>query len=444
MPIDSQFEEFLNAEAIAHHLSKAEREAFVLALNGLDAIAIAAQLDIRPEAVRQRLSQVYQKFEIQGKGPIKLAKLQQLVQSRYQDYQAIAPDADSCINFACIPPRQDWGEAPDLSVFYGRAAELQTLTEWILEEKCRLIALLGMGGIGKTALSVKLAKQLEPEFDFIIWRSLRNSPPIEEFLTDLLAFFCDPNAADRSSDVAETISQIIDYFRRFRCLLILDDLEAILQPGDRYGRYQSGYEPYGDLLRRIGEIPHHSCAIALAQEKPREISLLASPSQPVRLLKLAGLERSEAEKLLQEKQLTGSQSNWHQLIHDYRGNPLALRMVATTIQEVFNRNVDEYIECQTLLLSDLFIEILEQQFNRLSPIQKEILLCLAKDSNPHSIQTLQEALGTEMSTSDLIEHLEALSGRSLIETFKHQHTHETLFTLQPVINKYVKKYARLP
>jgi len=69
-------------------------------------------------------------------------------------------------------PIQDWGEAPDVSVFYGRNAELTMLEQWIVSDRYRLVALLGMGGIGKTALSVKLAEQIQGEFEYVIWRSL--------------------------------------------------------------------------------------------------------------------------------------------------------------------------------------------------------------------------------------------------------------------------------
>src|SRR5512139_1328646 len=34
---------------------------------------------------------------------------------------------------------QDWGEAPDVSLFYGRTTELTHLTQWILQDRCRLI-----------------------------------------------------------------------------------------------------------------------------------------------------------------------------------------------------------------------------------------------------------------------------------------------------------------
>src|SRR5438128_10831424 len=74
--------------------------------------------------------------------------------------------------------RVDWGEASDGGPFYGRAKELAVLEEWMVAQGCRLLAVLGMGGIGKTALAIQLARQLQPSFERIFWRSLLNAPPI--------------------------------------------------------------------------------------------------------------------------------------------------------------------------------------------------------------------------------------------------------------------------
>src|SRR5439155_9756794 len=42
--------------------------------------------------------------------------------------------------------RVDWGEALAVPTFYGREGELATLCQWVLQERCRVVSVLGMGG----------------------------------------------------------------------------------------------------------------------------------------------------------------------------------------------------------------------------------------------------------------------------------------------------------
>ena len=83
----------------------------------------------------------------------------------------------------------NWGKAPEISVFYGRLQEQKKLKRWILKEKCRLVTLLGIGGIGKSTLAVKVGKEIQSEFDVVIWQSLQNQLPPEEILTNILKIF---------------------------------------------------------------------------------------------------------------------------------------------------------------------------------------------------------------------------------------------------------------
>ena len=78
------------------------------------------------------------------------------------------------------------GTLPRVSSFYGRESELALLTDWLLEQHCRVVSILGMGGIGKSALAVTLMHRVADQFDAVIWRSLRDAPPCEPLLDELL------------------------------------------------------------------------------------------------------------------------------------------------------------------------------------------------------------------------------------------------------------------
>lgn len=183
-----------------------------------------------------------------------------------------------------INPRQDWGDAPDASIFYGRTAELKTLERWIVQDRCRLIGLFGMGGIGKTSLAVKLAKQLQGEFDYLIWRSLRNAPPIQNLLVELIQFFSNQQEAQPAT-LESSLLRLLDYLRMYRCLLVLDNGEAIMRYGNCGGSDQKGYEGYAQLLQCVGETHHQSVVVLTSREKPVEIAVNEGESLPIRSLR---------------------------------------------------------------------------------------------------------------------------------------------------------------
>lgn len=223
----------------------------------------------------------------------------------------------------CIPSSiyTDWGEAPDVSIFYGRQEEINTVKQWVIQENCRLITLLGMGGIGKTSLSVKLAQQIVETVNVwspvsVIWRSLRNAPPVEDILAELIQFLSEQHETNLPNSTNGKILLILKYLRSARCLLILDNAESILKAGDRTGRYRDGYEGYGELLRCVAETSHQSCLILTSREKPQGLAKFEGESLPVRSLQLMGLPKAEGQELFHVKgKFTASEAQWLSLIH---------------------------------------------------------------------------------------------------------------------------------
>ncbi|MEH2143270.1 NB-ARC domain-containing protein [Nostoc sp.] len=336
--------------------------------------------------------------------------------------------------------RLDWGEAIFSSVFYGRTEELTTLEQWILNEHCRLVALLGIGGIGKTALSVKLAQKIQDNFEYVIWRSLREAPPVKIILSNLIQFLSDEQETEGNlpESFSDRVSRLLYYLQNYRCLVILDNAESILRSGSRAGLYREGYEEYGELLRRIGEATHQSCLVLTSREKPKELALLEGEALPVRSLLLNGLKVGEGQEILKLKGLSAAEDECKVMIERYAGNPLALKIVATTIQDIFDGNMTDFLQQDTSVFGDIR-DVLEQQFERLSDLEKDIMYWLAINREPITLSELREDIVSPMPQAKLLEALESLGRRSLIEKVTPMLIEKTgsLFTLQPVVMEYV-------
>ncbi|MEG5042028.1 MULTISPECIES: NB-ARC domain-containing protein [unclassified Microcoleus] len=333
-------------------------------------------------------------------------------------------------------PRLDLRDAPEIKTFYNYPnSPLTALETWILEQNCRLLTITGMAGTGKSAIARHLIPQIQTQFDRIIWRSLRTSPPLETTLKTLIQFLSNQPEINLPTNSDAQLSILIETLRDNRCLIILDDVQQILSSGQLAGHYKPGYENYGTLFKLIGEIPHHSCLILNSWEPPSDIITFTDDNSAVCLLQLTGLGPAATE-LLREKGLL-EEEKWPELINLYQGNPLWLKLVAQTINNLFGGRVSQYLSYQPVFLGDELTPILQQHYQRLSEIEKQVISQLSNEIEPVSFtQWMAKCQGSQ---SELCKAIQSLGRRGIIEKLTCES--EIVFTIPPVLKQYVKMIA---
>jgi WD40 repeat protein/DNA-binding SARP family transcriptional activator len=309
---------------------------------------------------------------------------------------------------------------------YGRQAELASLHTWVLDEGCRLVGIFGIGGQGKTALAVAFAHAMaeagqaqrpaderEAGFGHILWRSLINAPPLAEVMQEWLAVLAGQAATTLPVGIDQQLSLLLEHLRRQRCLLILDNLESILQ-SDARGGYRPGYEGYGELLRRVAEKQHRGCLLLTSRERPQDLIRLHEDTAQLRLLSLAGLPAGAGRQMLRARGLAGEVADLGELVRHYSGNPLGLKLVAETVQSVFAGDIGAFLQAETLVFDDIRA-VLDQQFERLPPLEREVMLWLAIVREPVPFAVLRDLLGQPPASRALLEAVRSLLRRSLLE-----------------------------
>ncbi|OIP68831.1 MAG: ATPase domain-containing protein [Oscillatoriales cyanobacterium CG2_30_40_61] len=314
--------------------------------------------------------------------------------------------------------------APKITHFYDRTTELNTLSHWLIDQNTRLTSVLGLSGIGKTTLVKQFVDLNLQHFDIIIWKNIKLSPSLDSILTEILTSI-NPDSVLTDNK----LTQILNLFRDQKCLIILDDIQELFIKEKSAGQYKSEYRDYQPFLTMITETEHQSSLILISQEKCQEMISLDEELYPVKCLDLEGLDSIEILKNygLQD------QDSWSTLIQLYEGNPVYLKDIASLIKKIFSGKVSEFLQENSLIITEGIKSRLNQIFERLSLIEQQIIIELSQDNHPVSREDLRERLS--LSSMDLINGLDSLTKRYLIKIIESD---QVLFSLSPVVREYIK------
>ncbi|MBC5796251.1 AAA family ATPase [Sphaerospermopsis sp. LEGE 00249] len=323
--------------------------------------------------------------------------------------------------------------SPQIIKFHNRETELQTLTQWILNQNTRLTCILGTSGIGKTTLTKRFIDLNLDKFEIIIWKTLKYPKPLTQLLNDLFNT-CQKQPKETLDD---KIKQLLDILTNNKCLIILDDIQNLFTPGELAGKYQPEYQDYQTLFKLVTETQHQSNIIVISQEQCPEMESLDPELYPIKSLELSGLYHPE---ILQNTGLT-NQDSWLNLITLYQGNLMFLKTITVLITKNYDGEVADFLAENILHITQQMQSYFQDKFNRLSPIEQQIVLQLSKFEKPISREELRQRLAQKLNLSsvDFNNGLQSLQQRYLVVKIKED---KVMFSLSPVFREYVKNYCK--
>lgn len=224
----------------------------------------------------------------------------------------------------------------DETRWVGRESLVNALAEKI-QANCRVLVLVGITGIGKSSLAVRLS--LEPTIAqaWSVIKLIRfdaDQHAFEQFARQLLEQI--PSTSEFDQNPQKLVNDLVTHLQTYPCLLILDMVEEILEAGDCGElRYKDDlFTKFFDQLVKVESMP--SRLILTSQDRP-PVMAEGRYQERSHLEQLKGLNAAEAVELFAIWEVhpkTDIEGEYLQrIIQIYEGHPLALGVIAGEIRE---------------------------------------------------------------------------------------------------------------
>jgi len=352
---------------------------------------------------------------------------------------------------------------------------LDALHDWWLDEhKSNVIALVGIGGAGKTAIVHEFSAQLDDENHseacrptdlprpaaLFVW-SFYEAPCVEDFLTELLSYLTCREFEPASRRA--TVFQVLEVFEQFsgnRILIVLDGLER-MQEEQSDGATLLGALHDSSLKQLTRRITDGIPGIRLLVTSRISLSDLTNwRGKGYEVIEVDQLPPSSAISLLRANGVGGNDSQLDELSAEFGYHALSLELLGNLLREFYDGDPDSVRRLRPRFVENLedsirvdvranrLVRLFRFYEEKLTPVETLVLQCLSIFRIPVNAETFADIfqgwieehmpkIAYSLAHQRLEQHLHRLSALYLVYITRDL-TGNRRLTLHPAVRQYFR------
>ncbi len=250
------------------------------------------------------------------------------------------PTGKAKLTFPFVPSLHN--QTPPEENFVGREEYLKTITDWYKSEEVRIGAMIGWGGVGKSALVRKWYDELEDNKirpDGIFWWNFYILPYLEQFLNALLRYVTGGQIEpEEIKGTWEKVERIKENIGQGAYLIILDGLEEMQKgqtSGEEFGRME--HREFSDMLRFLADTKGSGLCLITTRYPLTDIQ--SYEGKVYRKEEIERLSIEDGRNLFNKAGVKGSQKKIDSVVEEYDGHALSLTLLSKYLVEDFGGDI---------------------------------------------------------------------------------------------------------